>query len=318
MPQDIADIRQGQYGVSLLDEMRTALRPQDGGEKRMPTLLLYDERGLQLFEDITYLDEYYLTRAEVDVLENCVAAIADSIPDNCLILELGSGYELALFKQQRSALFGALTTACRKKANGTDVKILLDALELAKKHVNYYALDLSKPELERTLSAVPVEYKYVKCHGLLGTYDDALEWLKRPELQQRHKWILTLGSSIGNFGRQEAANFLESFANTLGSNDRMLVGLDACQDKQKVFSAYNDRHGKTHDFVRNGLVHANRLLGKAVFKLEDWKVIGEFDEPAGRHQAFYTPIKDLVIDGVYIKAGEKIRVEESHKYSAVQ
>ncbi|KAL8980529.1 MAG: hypothetical protein Q9205_004413 [Flavoplaca limonia] len=294
MPQDIADIRQGQYRVSLLDEMRTALRPQDGGEKRMPTLLLYDERGLQLFEDITYLDEYYLTSAEIDVLENCVATIVDSIPDNCLILELGSGSNL------------------RK------VKILLDALELAKKHVNYYALDLSKPELERTLSAVPVEYKYVKCHGLLGTYDDALGWLKRPELQQRHKWILTLGSSIGNFGRQEAANFLESFANTLGSNDRMVVGLDACQDKQKVFSAYNDRHGKTHDFVRNGLVHANRLLGKAVFKMEDWKVIGEFDEPAGRHQAFYTPIKDLVIDGVYIKAGEKIRVEESHKYSAVQ
>ncbi|KAL9634132.1 MAG: hypothetical protein Q9204_003119 [Flavoplaca sp. TL-2023a] len=318
MLQDIADIRQGQYGVSLLDEMRTALRPQDGGEKRMPTLLLYDERGLQLFEDITYLDEYYLTSAEIDVLQNCVAAIADSVPDNCLILELGSGYELALFKQQRSALFGAPTTACRKKANGTDVKILLDALELAKKHVNYYALDLSKPELDRTLSAVPVEYEYVKCHGLLGTYDDALEWLKRSELQQRHKWILTLGSSIGNFGRQEAANFLESFANTLDSNDRMLVGLDACQDKQKVFSAYNDRHGKTHDFVRNGLVHANRLLGKAVFKLEDWKVVGEFDELAGRHQAFYTPIKDLVIDGVYIKAGEKIRVEESHKYSAVQ
>lgn len=120
MPQNIEDIRQGQIGTSLLDEMRTALRPQDGGEKRMPTLLLYDERGLQLFEDITYLDEYYLTSAEIEVLENCVAAITDLIPDNCLILELGSGYELALFKQQRSALFGALTSACRKKANGTD------------------------------------------------------------------------------------------------------------------------------------------------------------------------------------------------------
>ena len=194
----------------------------------------------------------------------------------------------------------------------------MDALELAKKHINYYALDLSKPELERTLSAVPEEYQYVQCHGLLGTYDDALEWLNRPELQHRPKCILTLGSSIGNFGRQEAANFLGSFANTLGSNDCMIVGLDACHNKQKVFSAYNDRHGKTHDFIRNGLVHANRLLGKAVFKLEDWKVIGEFDEPARRHQAFYTPIKDLVIDGVYIKAGEKIRIEESHKYSAVQ
>lgn len=106
MPQDIEDIQRGQFGVSLLDEMRTALRPQDGGEKRMPTLLLYDERGLQLFEDITYLDEYYLTSAEIDVLESFAAAIADFIPENCLVLELGSGYELALLKHQRLALFG--------------------------------------------------------------------------------------------------------------------------------------------------------------------------------------------------------------------
>ena len=198
------------------------------------------------------------------------------------------------------------------------MKILLDALEVAKKRVNYYALDLSKPELKRTLSVVPEYYQYVRCHGLLGTYDDALKWLQRPDKQRRPKWILTLGSSIGNFGREEAAAFLHGFANTLGSNDRILVGLDACQDKNKVYSAYNDRNGKTHEFIMNGLVHANRLLDKDVFKREDWKVIGEYNEPAGRHQAFYAPIKDLVIDGVYIEAGEKIRVEESHKYSSVQ
>ncbi|KAL8916792.1 MAG: hypothetical protein Q9172_006115 [Xanthocarpia lactea] len=299
MPQDndcsvmMEDIRRDQFGISLLDELHTGLRPQDGGEKSMPTLLLYDEQGLKLFEEITYLDEYYLTNAEIELLQRHATEIATLIPKDCDILELGSG-------------------------NLRKVKILLDALEVAKKRVNYYALDLSKPELKRTLSVVPKHYQYVRCHGLLGTYDDALEWLQRPDKQRRPKWILTLGSSIGNFGRQEAAAFLHGFANTLGSNDRILVGLDACQDENKVYPAYNDRHGKTHEFIMNGLVHANRLLDKDVFKLEDWKVIGEYNEPAGRHQAFYAPIKDLVIDGVYIEAGERIRVEESHKYSSIQ
>ncbi len=198
------------------------------------------------------------------------------------------------------------------------MKILLDALELARKKVNYFALDLSKPELERTLSAVPEQYQYVRCHGLLGTYDDALDWLGRPEQQRRPKWILSLGSSLGNFGRVEAAAFLRGFANTLGSNDCILIGLDACQDQGKIFSAYNDRDGKTHEFVLNGLAHANRLLTKDVFRLEDWKVIGEYDESAGRHQAFYSPTKNLVIDGVYVEIGEKIRVEESYKWSSKQ
>lgn len=184
--------------------------------------------------------------------------------------------------------------------------------------MDYYALDLSKPELQRTLSAVPEHYQYVRCHGLLGTYRDGLDWLKRPERQQEPQWILSLGSSIGNFGRDEAASFLREFANVIGRNDAVLVGLDACQDKDKVYHAYNDKQGKTHEFVLNGLLHANRLLGKDVFQLRDWKVIGEYDEAGGRHQAFYSPMKDVVVDGAFIEAGTRIRVEESYKYSSSQ
>lgn len=110
MPQNIQDIRRDQAGISLLDDLRTSLRPHDGGEKSLPTLLLYDEQGLKLFEDITYLDEYYLTNAEIEVLENNAAAIADLVPGDCDVLELGSGYELTLFKH-KCALFEAATTA---------------------------------------------------------------------------------------------------------------------------------------------------------------------------------------------------------------
>ena len=127
-----------------------------------------------------------------------------------------------------------------------------------------------------------------------------------------------MGSSVGNFGRQEASIFLKDYAQVLRAKDVMLVGLDACQDEDKVFHAYNDRDGTTHKFIRNGLVHANRLLGKEVFKQSDWYVVGEYNAAKQCHQAFYIAKHDIVVEGITIKAGEKIRVEESYKYSAAQ
>lgn len=87
----IIDIRKDKVGHSLLGDIRTGLRPADGGEKSLPTLLLYDEAGLRLFEDITYLEEYYLTEAEIEVLRMYAGRIAERIPDGSIVLELGSG-----------------------------------------------------------------------------------------------------------------------------------------------------------------------------------------------------------------------------------
>ena len=195
---------------------------------------------------------------------------------------------------------------------------MLQAFEKAGKDIDYYALDLSKPELERILAAVEGVYRHVRCHGLFGTYDDGLAWLKKPENLERPKCILWLGSSIGNLNRIEAANFLSGFTSILGPQDTMLVGIDACQDADKVYHGYNDCEGKTHRFVLNGLKHANRLIGNEAFKEEDWEVIGEYDADAGRHQAFYSPVRDVTFEGILIRAGERVRIEESYKYSAVQ
>ena len=178
---------------------------------------------------------------------------------------------------------------------------------------------MSYSELQRTLLAIPEgTYKNVRCYGLHGTYDDGLEWLKRPESQAKPKCILSLGSSIGNFNHQEAAAFLGRFAEVTAWGDSLLIGLDGCQDKDKVYEAYNDREGKTHEFIFNGLTHANKLFGREVFNLSDWKVIGRYDENEARHEAFYSPTKDVSVDGINIKAGELVRVEESYKYSPDQ
>lgn len=187
-----------------------------------------------------------------------------------------------------------------------------------KKDIDYYALDLSQPELERSLSAVDGAYEHVRCQGLFGTYDDGLAWMKKTANLARPKCILWMGSSIGNLGRTDAGDFLKRFSEVLRGQDSMLIGIDACQESEKVYHAYNDKRGKTHEFVLNGLMHANKIMEKKVFRKEDWKVIGEYDEAAGRHQAFISPVRDVMVEGTLIKAGEKIRVEESYKYSLSQ
>lgn len=87
----IIDIRQARLNVSLVDEIRQELSPGKEQERRMPTLLLYDEKGLQLFEEITYLEEYYLTDAEIETLTTHAEAIARLIESGSQVIELGSG-----------------------------------------------------------------------------------------------------------------------------------------------------------------------------------------------------------------------------------
>ncbi|QSZ34181.1 hypothetical protein DSL72_005770 [Monilinia vaccinii-corymbosi] len=303
---DIIDIRHDGAEIELRDEILASLRPQSG-LKSLPTLLLYDERGLQIYEEITYLPEYYLTNAEIDLLERSAESIAASIPSNSMVVELGSG-------------------------NLRKVSILLRALDAAGKTVDYYALDLSLKELKRTLEQVP-EFKFVKCHGLHGTYDDGLEWLQLPENSSRPKCVLSMGSSIGlllepmlptfnlpragNFQRPNASLFLKSFAEVLSPSDMFLIAIDATSNPEKIYHAYNDEKGVTHRFILNGLAHANKILGENVFDVTDWKVIGEYvyDAQGGRHQAFYSPTRDITVQDVLIRAGERVKVEVSLKYS---
>lgn len=88
---NIIDIRSDTAGIELTKLIRDGLRPADDGEKTLPTLLLYDEAGLKIFEKITYLEEYYLTNDEIEVLESHAKDIAARIPNHAMLVELGSG-----------------------------------------------------------------------------------------------------------------------------------------------------------------------------------------------------------------------------------
>ena len=93
---DIVDIRQNNVEFSLANDIEKCLSPPEGVPRSMPTMLLYDTEGLKLFERITYLDEYYLTNAEIEVLTTQAGRIVERIPNDAQLLELGSGYAVVL------------------------------------------------------------------------------------------------------------------------------------------------------------------------------------------------------------------------------
>jgi EasF-like predicted methyltransferase len=293
----IIDIRRGGLSLNLADSIRKGFTNQDVDSRRsIPSLLLWDKNGLEYFEKVTHNPQYYLTNAEIDILQTHSARIAEQIEPNSILLELGSG-------------------ALRK----TD--ILLQAIEAQGKVVDYYALDLDHAELVRTLQQLkPGKFKHVRCHGLWGTYEDGAQWLSRAEMVRKPTCVLSLGSTIGGFTRPEAAGFLREWSSTLrqlgdGIKTRFIIGLDGNTDGASVWSAYNDQAGDNRRFVHNALRHANQHLGYTAFYPRDWTVQGEWDAEEGCHNQYLVPLKDLEFEGNRLIKGEKVHVCQSYKWN---
>ncbi|KAL8832636.1 MAG: hypothetical protein Q9191_000152 [Dirinaria sp. TL-2023a] len=303
----IIDIRADKQQLSLLETLRTSLAGGPSGDSppTFPSLLLWDANGLKLFEAITYSDEYYLTQSEIHVLEKYGKEMAKKIAPNTMMVELGSG-------------------------NLRKITILLKALDSLGTEVDYYALDLSESELERSLKQIPSgAFKHVRCRGLLGTYDDGRQWLQRPENVHRPKCILSMGSTIGSFTRPEAAQFLAGFANSLtckasstdpqhGGVSSILVGVDACMSPERVRRAYCDPAGRNSRFVLNALGHANHLLGYEAFDPEHWVVRGEWNPALGVHDQYLVPMDDVVFGNRLLKSWKAIPIVHSFKYNTKQ
>ncbi|KAK5719410.1 hypothetical protein LTR15_007933 [Elasticomyces elasticus] len=289
---DIVDIRDGGELLQLADSIRSGLQAPPGS-RTLPSLLLWNEKGLKHFEAVTYTSDYYLTNAEISVLEAHSAEIAEQIQDGTILLELGSG-------------------------NLRKVGILLKALDAAGKHVDYYALDLDRNELERTLSQLgPTQFKHVRCHGLFGTYDDGRAWLSKEQHAKRPKCVLSLGSTIGSMSRDEAARFWSDWARMLrvsGEEASIIIGIDGSKDGDKVFRAYNDRDGANKRFIENAIPQANKQLGYEAFKPDEWRQQGEWNAAEGKHDQYLVPVKDVCFEDVRIAEGERVYIVSSMKY----
>ncbi|KAG5462461.1 MAG: C-type lectin protein [Olpidium bornovanus] len=300
----IIDIRSDEHHTTLAEmilESLTTLRPSDG-LRSIPTLVLYNNRGLQLFDQITReVGEYY---SETNILQNHIQEIITYIPDESAVIELGAG-------------------------SLTKTAIILRALDAAKKRVSYYALDLDKEELVCALDSLG-NFNHVQTFGLLGTYEEGVAYVGKHLPSTEPKTVIWLGSSIGNLSRSAAGEFLRSVQDAcMNPGDLLLVGADRRNNPQRITLAYNDPAGITEEFIMNGLDHVNEIFGggghgeNTLIDRRDFAYDAHYNEDAGRHEAYYKSLKDQVIRlsagektaEIHLKAGERIHVEYSYKYS---
>lgn len=211
---------------------------------------------------------------------------------------------------------------------------MLKALEKLGRNVDYYAVDLFLPALQRSLERMGGSaFKYINCYGLLGTFEDARFWLQLPENTQQPKCLVSLGSSIGNLSHAEAVEFLSGFAEVLGhkkaslgtsqevhheAESSMIIGLDSCKLADKIRPAYDDPYGVNAQFILNLLEHANSVLNYEAFRREDWEVRGEWNENTGCFTQNLVPLRNVTFDDVTWNCGEAIPVSRSYKYDGLE
>ncbi|CAO1621803.1 unnamed protein product [Parajaminaea phylloscopi] len=217
---------------------------------------------------------------------------------------------------------------------------------LAKQHpVRYYALDLDKSELMRTLTDLRAALGgsgaghnkedpwaildgKLTVSGLWATYDQGLAHIGAGDLdqdtsgQRSARSLLWLGSSIGNFERRDAAEFLKGMADkAMRAGDKILVGIDRRNAPRDIELAYNDPKGVTEAFIMNGLKHADRILGgQGVLDASKFEYRDRYNVVEGRHESYYRSRVEQTLslpDGtsVSLEAGELIHIERSYKYS---
>jgi dimethylhistidine N-methyltransferase len=255
--------------------------------KTLPPKLFYDDAGAALFERICELPEYYLTRAELEILEACAPELARHIGPRAVLVEYGSGA-------------------------GVKVRLLLDALVAA---AAYVPVDISAAQLRRVADEIRAVYPGLDVRPLCA---DFTRPLTLPALAPGERPVAFFpGSTLGNFHPPEAAAFLRRIARTVGRQGAIVLGLDRRKAAATLEAAYDDAQGVTAAFNRNLLARINRELGadfdlaafehRAVWNAAESRV--EMHLESRRAQA-------VRVAGIRIAfaAGERIWTECSYKY----
>lgn len=276
--------------TGLLAEIREGLAR--AGDKRLPPTLLYDELGTALFEAISALPEYGLTRADERILKRHAPAIARAMQTPLLVAELGSG-------------------------SGRKTRWILDALA-SRQTTHYFPIDISQEALARceaSLGRLPaVRFEAVHADYLAGLAEVAAR-----RRSAHHMLVLFLGSTIGNFEPEAARSFLRAVRETMKPGDALLLGTDLVKPADRLVRAYDDPLGVTAAFDLNLLARMNRELGArfdlAAFRHEArWREAErriEMHLVARRAHEVAIPALDLTVS---FREGESIWTESSYKF----
>ncbi len=257
--------------------------------RALPCKYFYDERGAALFQKICELPEYYITRTEIDILDRNRAEIASQLGPNIQLIGLGTGA-------------------------GTKTRILIEALT---NPAVYVPVDISETQLRESTALF---WKIFPELEILPVCADYLQPVVLP--QALHKAARNIvyfpGSTIGNFGPDEAIEFLRRAANVCRENGGLLLGVDLKKDAGVIEAAYNDSAGITARFNLNLLERVNRDLG-ADFDIDQWQHRAIYNSNAGRIEMYLISEVDQFVHVAehkfHFRRGEKITTEYSYKYA---
>jgi L-histidine N-alpha-methyltransferase len=264
--------------------------------KLLPCRYFYDARGSELFEKICQLPEYYLTRAEQEILQARASEIVAALPAVVDLVELGSG-------------------------SAEKTRLLIAALLNRQASLRYIPIDISGAALEKSSRRLLADYPTLDIHAVAAEYREGLQELERPA--ERSRLLLWLGSNVGNYHREEAARFLQQVRLLLGPTDRLLLGVDLRKDRVVLERAYDDAAGVTAQFNLNLLHRINRELS-GQFRLEDFRHRAIYREVPGRIEMHLISNKcqKVAIDRLHLQVefaeGESIHTENSYKYSLAE
>lgn len=251
----------------------------------------YDERGSELFEAITKLDEYYPTRTEKKILLT-IAKDLNLDFSELSIIELGSG-------------------------DSSKIRLLLRQIPENKlSTIKYYPVDISQSTIERAAYKLTDEFPMLKIEGIVADFIYQLNLIPKTE----KSLFCFFGSTIGNLNMTEIEQFMKFLGKQMQEGDSFLLGLDMIKDTSVLEKAYNDDQQITSDFNKNILNVINNLVNTN-FEPANFEHLAFYNKSEKRIEMHLKARKDMVItfnsggDKIHIKKGETIHTENSHKFN---
>ncbi len=264
-------------------------------EKSIPSKYFYNNRGSQLFSQITEQEEYYLTQCEFDIFYQYGDEILEIFRKKEVhhILEFGAG-------------------------DGKKSKVLLKKMLKKSIPIQYVANDISEAAIRGLMGDLEDQtFSDLKKFGVVGEYFPSLKWFEGQH--EEKKVVFLLGSTIGNFTRPEAVHFLKTLWNHLNTGDLVFLGLDLKKNIDHLLWAYNDKKGITKEFNLNLLQRINEELG-GNFELEHFEHFGTYIPQRGAMASYLISQKkqkvqiDFLNKIFHFRPFEPIHLEYSYKY----
>ena len=256
--------------------------------KTLPCRWLYDDVGCELFEEITRLDEYYLTRADTEILRRRSTELADFAGDHAIVLEFGAGA-------------------------GLKTEILIDALDAPRLYV---PIDIASAFLDQTVARFRDRFPELETQPVVADFTS--DFSLPAWIPAGRRVAFFPGSTIGNLGPREAALFLRRLRRHVGADGRAIIGVDLKKNVNVLLDAYDDKAGVTAEFNLNLLMRVNRELD-GHFALDRFEHEARWNEAESAVEMHLVSVvaQTATVSGhqFHFQAGETIHTESSRKYS---